>query len=370
MSKTGSQTQEHYVFLDGLRGVAAILVLLLHWFDGNGVSAFGSSLLAVDFFFLLSGFVIAYSYEEKLRRGREQVPFLRLRLIRLYPLLLLGVVFGFARGAILLFEKTGQFVDNDLLLDLLGSAFLIPGNLSWENLFFPINTPLWSLHFEVLAYVAFYFFLHRAQNWQLFLIALVASMGCFAWAASTYGVAPATGLLDSRYEGYVFGLSRVSLSFVAGTLLFRFREPLSRFRLPSGVWLTALLILPLMLPKPLLHPILVLLLLVIAFPYVIAAGMRVRLEGGAKRIAAVLGDMSYPLYVIHVPLIWTMSGIVKRMHFGFEDYVYNGIVILPTILVLSYIAFVWYDRPVRKYLRAAMKRRAQPAEAVADRRPA
>ena len=370
MSKTGSQTQEHYVFLDGLRGVAAILVLLLHWFDGNGVTVFGSSLLAVDFFFILSGFVIAYSYEEKLRHGREQVPFLRLRIIRLYPLLLLGVMFGLARGAILLFEKTGHFIDNSLALDVLGSTFLIPRSLASETLFFPINGPLWSLHFEVLAYIAFYFFLHRAQNWQLFLIALVASMGCFAWAASTYGAAPATGLLDGRYEGYVFGLSRVSLSFVAGTLLFRFREPLGRLRLPSGIWLAALLILPLMLPKPLLHPLVVLLLLVIAFPYVIAAGMRVTLEGGTKRIAAALGDVSYPLYVIHVPLIWTMSGVLKRMQFGFEDYVYNGIVILPTILVLSYMAFIWYDRPVRKYLRGAMKRRAQVAEGVAGGRPA
>ena len=358
------------MFLDGLRGVAAILVLLLHWLDGHGISAFGSSILAVDFFFILSGFVIAYSYEEKLRRGREDVPFLRLRIIRLYPLLLLGIFIGFVRGAVLLFEKTGQFFDNQLALELVGSLFMVPDDFSRMSLFFPLNTPLWSLHFEIIAYAAFYFFLHKAQNWQLSVIALAGLAGCSVWAISAFGMAPENIALDERYAGYVHGFSRVSLSFVAGILIFRFGQTISRLRLPSGMWLTALLF-PLVLPKAWLYPSAALALLVVVFPYVITAGMQVTLEGRTKRIATALGDLSYPLYIIHVPVIWIMSGLLKRTPFGFDDYAYNGIFILPATVALSYLVFLCYDRPVRKYLRSLMIRGPGRTGGIGDRtRPA
>src|SRR5271170_6431289 len=84
------------VTMDGVRGVAAICVMLGHFVVPLGVNhvLVSSSFFAVDIFFCLSGFVLCYSYEDRLDHGLSAIDFIKLRLIRLYPIYIAGLALG------------------------------------------------------------------------------------------------------------------------------------------------------------------------------------------------------------------------------------------------------------------------------------
>lgn len=89
------KTKQHFEILDGLRGIAAVAVVIFHFMEfavpDYSKSFIAHAYLAVDFFFCLSGFVIAYAYDNKVQKlGALQ--FLKLRLIRLHPLVIIGSV--------------------------------------------------------------------------------------------------------------------------------------------------------------------------------------------------------------------------------------------------------------------------------------
>lgn len=135
--------------LDAMRGVAALAVVLVHVAAYSGVNLAPGGNLAVDFFFALSGFVIARAYSARLRSGLSWLRFAEIRLVRLYPLVLLGCGFGLVK---MLFQigmghetapSWGQFAWILILNPLLLPA---PGVY-----LFPLNNPAWSLFFELFA---------------------------------------------------------------------------------------------------------------------------------------------------------------------------------------------------------------------------
>ena len=102
MSKISSaafaDTKPHYDILDGLRGVAAIMVVWFHLFEAYATSHLDQRInhgyLAVDFFFILSGFVIGYAYDDRWKKKMSVKDFLKRRLIRLHPMVVMGAVIG------------------------------------------------------------------------------------------------------------------------------------------------------------------------------------------------------------------------------------------------------------------------------------
>ena len=85
-----ADTKPHYELLDGLRGVAALVVIWYHVFEGFAASPvdqrFNHGYLAVDFFFILSGFVVGYAYDDRWKRRTLSFGgFIKRRLIRLHP---------------------------------------------------------------------------------------------------------------------------------------------------------------------------------------------------------------------------------------------------------------------------------------------
>lgn len=362
MSDSRPASRRHYVFLDGLRGVAAIMVLLLHWFEGHGRDWFGSGLLAVDFFFILSGFVVAFAYEQRLLREGKSARFVRQRFIRLYPLIAAGVLLGFVRFAMLAFQEGASPFNASLLAQLAQGLAMIPFDWSGGvSDFFPLNNALWSLHFEFIAYLAFWMILYRMSTAGLAVIAAVAAAGCYAWAAMTFGNAD----LGDGTTGYIHAFSRVAFSFTLGMIVYRLRDRIAKAALPGGRWLALVLVAALILPRTMLPPLAVMALLALVFPYVIAAGTKVE-TGSRAGFEKLLGDLSYPLYALHVPLIWTMSGACKALGIGFAaDPLLNGIFILPATLIISYAAFILYDRPLRRWLTAHFARARKPIPPVA-----
>ena len=346
-------SKQHFLYLDFLRGVAALSVLLLHWLDGNGVSFFGSSMLGVDFFFVLSGFVMAYSYEDRLKQGYSIARFFVLRLIRLYPILLIGLCLGFARFSMQSIVDTGEF-DPAIVGLLFKGLLLIPSNLQDGVVtLFPLNVPIWSLFFEIVAYAMLGAFAFRLKNWAVLALQVVALIGVISWVVFKFHPDELRWLVqeDMAY-GMIYGFSRVTFSFFAGIMLFRLRLFFPTADNPKLRWgLLAIFCAVLVSPKDIIHPAVALLAIIGLFPAIIATGTHAPAEGIVQKIFKISGDISYPLYVIHVPIIWTAGAVIKKVfpNLPFE-HVWTGLIILPATIVASYLVFRFYDKPVRAYL--------------------
>ncbi|MGE0829924.1 MAG: acyltransferase family protein, partial [Hyphomonadaceae bacterium] len=146
--------KERFLALDGLRGIAAVAVLLRHFGSAAGPVRLPESYLAVDLFFLLSGFVLAHAYEQRLRAGMSFWDFLKARFIRLYPLYFLGTAIGAAGAFWLASRNWGHAEFGEMLGSLSFNLAFLPSAFHEHNPF-PYNGPAWSLFYEMLASVIF-----------------------------------------------------------------------------------------------------------------------------------------------------------------------------------------------------------------------
>jgi len=345
-----SQTR-HYVALDGLRGVAALAIVCYHiclYFQTS--FALGHAYLAVDFFFMLSGFVIAHAYDRRLATEMGVVGFFTVRLIRLYPLVLLGLAIGavpFLAHAAISHEMTARVVllamaTNALLLPSPALTFLRP----WA---FPTDTPLWSLSFELwinMLYAAAFRYLSSARLWA----ALLLGGGLVVWTSLMFG-----GLnVGFAWNDFYLGGARVLFPFVMGVLLAR------RAVRRAGQWGWAhLMWIPLLLilgaPEFRGGGYYDIAAVLLAFPVILLFAAQ---AGPHARLDAVwrwLGALSYPVYVLHYPVVVTISNLAKARHLsgGAEDAA--ALFTLVLVLVLASLAGRFYDVPVRRWLMRKMK---------------
>ena len=145
--------------IDGLRGLAALIVYLFHSTEFFGDSwRPASGYLAADLFFLLSGIVIAYSYDGRIGRSeRGTVAFMRVRLVRFYPPLILATL---ATAAVqLVAVRTGHLpitlVNGSLVLAVILTLLFIPQRATPNSTLYPLNAPFWSLLDELLINACF-----------------------------------------------------------------------------------------------------------------------------------------------------------------------------------------------------------------------
>lgn len=174
-----ADTKPHYNLLDGLRGVAALMVMWYHIFEGFATSPidqkFNHGYLAVDFFFVLSGFVVGYAYDDRWNKTLTMKGFFKRRLIRLHPMIILGTVLGLItfmlQGSV---KWNGTHVATSAaMLAMLCTLFLIPAapgannEIRGNGEMFPINGPYWSLFFEYIGniYMRCLFTAYQQKRW-------------------------------------------------------------------------------------------------------------------------------------------------------------------------------------------------------------
>lgn len=303
---------------------------------------------------MLSGFVMEFSYGVRLRNGYSRFGYILLRVIRLYPLILLGALLGLIRAMGYGFVETGDLALGTYLPQFFMTIAMIPNVLTdgtaRANLF-PLDSPLWSLHFEIIAYLLFAVVFYGCRNRVLGVIAIVSVVGVALWLHQDFGEVENEPTVGIDYSGYLWGLSRMGFAFTAGILLFRFMRVRKAGRsLP--IVLTTIFIVCLSFPRPVMPPIAALFIVVAIFPLIIGFGAGIELSAKYARFAAFLGALSYPVYVLHVPIIRTLSNTFKLLGISIgPEYIWNGLIILPATVLASCMALVLYDAPVRNTLK-------------------
>jgi peptidoglycan/LPS O-acetylase OafA/YrhL len=351
MDTAAGRDHDHYITLDGLRGLAALAVFLFHltYYWPSGI-IFPQANIAVDFFFLLSGFVIAKSYDAKLRGTMRFKQFVRLRLIRLYPLIFLGIMIGTTDNLMKLHSSAHESLTG-VLLDTAAGLIILPDLIPSALQLYPLNPPMWSLFYELLANFAYAAVAKILRLWLIGTI-IFAAAAAFAYIAYTTGDT-SRGSYPTEYPS---GLSRVFFSFFMGLLLYRLQEG-GFFRwLPRipGLWLFLVLgvaLFPGTYHGGWLYDLACIFLL---FPLIVLLGARDRLPRPAVPVAAWLGRISYPLYALHYPLIIRNS---YQLTHGRQGLALAGAGVFATLLMLllAWLAAAFYDEPVRRFLTRAFR---------------
>ena len=368
-----------YDILDGLRGVAALMVLLYHVFNDaksffvwpTPVGEFYHSFLGVDFFFILSGFVMGYAYDERWlataqpSRGEALtfLGFVRRRLIRLHPMVVMGVILGVVAFIIQGCTKwDGSVVSIEAVMwAMLLALFLIPApsglDVRGNTEAFPLNGPHWSLFFEYIGSLLYGLLLHRlSTKWLRVWVACgIVSLATYALFQEDGGVAYGWSSEPKNLAG---GALRMLYAYPMGLLMarmFRKRQPKpinGPVFLLSSLGVVALLGLPLFGGKD-TETIYQLVCLFSFFPAIIWFGARGIVTGWRQRAVSFLGRLSYPLYVVHFPLIYLYISWVKR-----EGYTYEGfsqpwapaIITIVVSILIATLCLLFYDEPLRKRL--------------------
>jgi peptidoglycan/LPS O-acetylase OafA/YrhL len=343
------KTKQHFLILDGLRGTAALGVVIFHFmewvFSDYSQNFIGHGFLAVDFFFCLSGFVIGYAYDNRIEKmGMKE--FFKSRLIRLHPLVILGSVLGLL-GFLLdpFLAPAATYSISKLILLFLCSILLIPMPVMEERAFnlFGLNAPSWSLFWEYVANIIYAFILYRLSRRYLTVLTIIAAVVlCF--------VSYRAGNLLGGWAGDNFwdGGARVAYSFSAGLLLYR-SNWIIKNKLGFPV-LAMLLFAAFLMPGSrwnwLTEPLIVL----FYFPLLVSLGAGSTLTPGMKKLCSFSGDISYPLYMTHYAAIWLFGHYYTSHKPATGELAITIIVGVLFLIGIAYLAMILYDLPVRRWL--------------------
>lgn len=362
-----SNTKPHYLILDGLRGVAALMVIWYHIFEGYATSPFDQKFnhgyLAVDFFFILSGFVIGYAYDDRWKKITN-LDFFKRRLIRLQPMIILGAIFGaisFCIQGSVQWDGTKISISMVMLATLL-SMFLIPvapgagAEVRGNGEMFPLNGPSWSLFFEYIGYILYALFIRRLPTKALTALVVLAGIALTSFAfinLSGFGNLGA-GWSIGGY-GYIGGFLRLLFSFSMGLLISRKFKPI---KIKGAFWICSIAVI-ILISAPYIggksamwmNCLYDSLCVLIVFPILVYTGASGQIKNVREtKVYTFLGDLSYPLYIIHYPLMYLFYSWLWSNKLTFTQTWPIAIAMFFGCIALGYLSLKLYDEPVRKWL--------------------
>ncbi|WP_281525417.1 acyltransferase family protein [Alistipes dispar] len=365
-----SDTKPHYDLLDGLRGVAALTVVCFHLFEAYATSHLDQRInhgyLAVDFFFILSGFVVGYAYDDRWTKMTVR-EFLTRRLVRLQPMVVIGALIG----AVMFYTQGCPVWDVSavpvamLLVATLMNAFMIPATPGAEirgvGEMYPLNGPAWSLFFEYIGNVLYALFIRRLSTRAL--AVLVAAAGCGLAAFSVWG--PLGDIcvgFSLTGENIVGGSLRLLFAFPAGLLLSRVFRPV---RVRGAFWIGTLAVVALASVPRIggsehlwMNGVYDALCAVVLFPLIVWIGASGKTtDRVTSRICKFLGDISYPLYMVHYPFIYLYYAWVKNENLTFGQSLPGAAALVAGSVALAWLCLRFYDEPVRRFLSKRLLRR-------------
>ncbi len=370
-----TDTKPHYELLDGLRGVAALIVVCYHIFEGfsfaeitNGagdgmIRILNHGYLAVDFFFLLSGFVISYAYDgrSKMKMG----DFFKRRLIRLHPMLIMGAFIGmlcFLIGGSQQWDGSTVPLYLTLLCFVLSALMLpaIPGSpneVRGNGEMFPLNGPSWSLFFEYIGNILYIIFIKRLSTKMLGLLVILSGVLHTLFSLfnlSGYGSMGVGWTLDG--VNFCGGLIRMLFPFTLGMFLSRKFKPL---KIKSAFAICTFLLL-LIFSMPYVPGMKLIsfnglyesFCILILFPLILMLGASSKeVNKYSSKVNSFLGELSYPLYIVHYPIMYLFyQWLIKTEQYTLSETYLVAISVVVLSVLLAFFFSRFYDKPLRKYL--------------------
>jgi peptidoglycan/LPS O-acetylase OafA/YrhL len=336
--------------LDALRGIAAIAVMIYHYTQHIGLHWLPGAWTSVDLFFILSGFVIYYRYQGKITQGLHFTQFLRLRILRLGPLYVMGLLLGIFAALLLLLKMDGSVGAHQVIVSSFLGLFVIPyfHNEIWpfgidqiRGSIFPLNNPAWSLFFEIFVNIVFFFYIlkfYRSDRLRLvklsvafwFFYLLISQQYNPGWCA----------------ENFIFGFPRVIGEFSLGILVFESYRKIPKIH-PS----LAFLILAVLLASFTVSSLRVAFIsALILSPLVILLGAQLKVKDTLQNLCQHLGDISYPLYITHFPVYLLLYTIIDMSQLNpiLQLMIVGSLAIMAAYLLSS------VDRQLRSHLYKTM----------------
>jgi len=341
--------KQHFEILDGLRGTAAILVVAFHivqWiYPSYTVNPLRHCHLAVDFFFVLSGFVVGYAYDDRWPTMRIR-DFIRIRLIRLHPLVPLAIVISTVAYVFDPFVGNAQHAHWSLLsLNIALGALLIPSPSlpNRTNETHSLNGPHWSLFQEYLAN-----FVYAIIGRKLGIKGLSVLVGIAA-VAMVYTALCHTNLQGGwNYQTFWMAPVRVAFPFFAGLLVYRLQF---RISLKGAYPLLSILLLAIFAFPPMRTPgIFESFCIIAVFPLIVAIGAGSTVSGTLAKVCKFTGELSYPIYILHHPFTMIFSHWLTAKNPSPAGILVVSISLFIFCIVLAWSAFKFYDLPIRAWL--------------------
>lgn len=377
-----ADTKPHYNLLDGLRGAAALMVIWYHVFEGYAfaegmnsveggglINVFNHGYLAVDFFFILSGFVISYAYDDRWNiDGNNRLTlgkFFKRRLIRLHPMLVMGAVIG----AVCFLIQGGVKWDGSstalswvmvaLLLSILfvpaypGAAYDVRGN----GEMFSLNGPSWSLFFEYIGNICYALFIRKMSDNALKVWVFISGMLLALYAIMNVSGYESIGVgwtLDA--VNFFGGFLRMIFPFSLGMLIARNFKPV---RIKGIFWISIVALFALF-SVPFfaswngvcINGVYEMLCVMVAFPAIVwLAASGTTTDSVSSRVCNFLGDISYPVYIVHYPIMYLFySWLIEKQIYTLSESWLIVIGVFVLNITLAYVCLKLYDEPVRRWL--------------------
>lgn len=372
-------SKPRFEILDGLRGVAAILVVMFHLFEtyskGPCFQILNHGYLAVDFFFILSGFVIGYAYDDRWNKGMTQWNFYKRRLIRLQPMVIMGSLigafwffFGDAPFFSLVMETPWWKV---LLITVLGCLmFPTPPSMDirgWQEIN-SLNGAQWSLLWEYIGNILYAVFVRRLSKIGLIIFVALAA---FFTIDISFNIDAFGMLADRDAASYTmiggFGLTPQQIYIGMGRLLFPFFGGLLLYRLGLRIclkkygflWCSLAIASILVWPHiggdapNVLNGAYCAIAIILLFPMIVSAGAGSPLEGKKTiKVCKFLGAISFPLYITHYPMIYVqMKWAAEHADAPLSTHIWVAVWIFIASIAVAYACLKVYDEPIREWLK-------------------
>ena len=376
MASTYLASKPRYEILDGLRGVAAMIVVAFHLFEtyskGPVFQILNHGYLAVDFFFVLSGFVIGYAYDDRWNKMTTW-GFFKRRLVRLHPM----VIMGTALGALLfyfsdcsgfpLISKTSW---QELIMMMLFAFTMLPTTTKMDIRGWgetnPLNGPAWSLQWEYIANILYATIIRHFSKTMLAIFLVFAAFLTLNltmnWdvlnvlQARNYAAYTVIGGWSLTPDQICIGASRLLYPFFAGLLLSRINKLI---KVRAGFWWCSLLIAALLVmpriggtDKMWMNGIYESTTIIVLFPLIVSMGAGSNVSGRSVTVCKFFGEISYPLYIIHYPLVYLQVAWMRsHPDAPLGVHIFVSISVFAMAIAVAYACLKLYDIPVRNWLK-------------------
>ena len=374
LSATFADSKPHYLLLDALRGAAALMVVWYHFFEGfafaegTAITIFNHGHLGVDLFFMLSGFVISYAYDDRWQRTPNPLTlkeFFKRRLIRLHPMLIMGAIIGFTTFCLqggVKWDGTPTPMSWSLVALVLTMFFIpaypgAPYDLRGNGEMFSLNGPSWSLFFEYIGNLLYALFIRHLDNRAL--AVLTAALGvAWCWFVTTdvsgYDMIGIGWTLDT--VNFFGGLLRMMFPFSLGMVMARNFKPVKI----RGIFWIAWAVLFGLFSVPAfakcgavsINGVYEFACILFVFPAIVWLAASGETTGKiSSAFCKFLGDISYPLYIVHYPVMYLFyAWLIENKLYSLGETWHVVIMVFAINIALAYACLKLYDEPVRRWL--------------------